>query len=136
MLLLAAATCHADTDPANVPAGIESWLKCFFWLVGGVTALVILWGKLFPKRNPPVEAEFVTKADLENFCQIRHSPLGAQLTRIESRLAESEAKREQADIRHEDRARLIHGRVNRLVPVVYTIAGKMNIHVPSDPEEG
>lgn len=136
VVVLSAATVRAATDPANVPAGIETWLQCFFWLIGAVTALAILWGKLFPKRHPPIEAEFVTKTDLEKFCLARHSPICGQLTRIENSLLDSERKREEADTRQEARSRLLHGRVNRLVPVLYTIAGKLNVHVQSEPEEG
>lgn len=127
-------TARAESDPANVPAGIETWLKCFFWLIGAVTALAVLWSKLFPKRTPPIEAEFVTKNDLEKFCVARHNPMGSQLDRIERKLADTEAKREASDQRHEKRASLLHGRINRLVPVVYQIAGHMKINVPTEPE--
>ncbi len=119
-----------------MPEGVESWLKCFFWLLGGVAAVVHLKNQLMPKRVPTIEAEFVTKADLEKFCQARHAPMGETLSDIMAQLKQAERNRADADVRHEERAKLIHGRINRLVPVIYTMAGTMKISVPLDPEEG
>lgn len=133
--MLIPSTCHAANDPTNLPAGIEEWLKCFFWLVGGVTALSVLWGRLFPKRQPPIEQEFVSKAELEKFCAGRHQPMNEILAEIKNQIRANELKREEADRNHEARSKLIHGRINRLVPVLYTIAGRMKISVPTDPED-
>ena len=122
----------AETDPANIPAGVESWLQCFFWLVGGVTALVVLFKQLFPKRHPPIEAEFVTKNDLEKFCTGRHQPIESILQSIQRDLREAETKRETYEKFHTQRSDEIHGRISRLVPVIYTIAGRLQIKVPEE----
>ena len=136
VLIFAVSPARADVDPTNIPAGAESWLKSFFWLSGSVAGIAISWKQLFPKRQPPIEQEFVSKDDLEKFCASRHQPVGDTLQEIKTQLRGYELKREEADAAHEARAKLIHGRINRLVPVIYTIAGRLNINVTSEPEEG
>ncbi len=129
VLFLVLPTHAADYTP---PVDAGPWLNNLGWFMVIVASGGVLWKQLFPKRQPPIEQEFVSKADLEKFCSARHNPVGESLERIESKLQEIETKREASDRRHEDRAAKLHGRVDRLVPVVYSIAGRMQIQTPEE----
>jgi len=133
VLFLVLPTHAADYTP---PVDAGPWLNNLGWFMVIVASGGVLWKQLFPKRQPPIEQEFVSKADLEKFCASRHQPVGDTLQEIKTQLRGYELKRETADAAHEARAKLIHGRINRLVPVIYTIAGRLNVNVPSEPEEG
>jgi len=132
--ILLPAVCLADVDPSNTPPGFEPWIRNFFWLIGSVTLLTVLWKQLFPKRMPPIESEFVSKDELQQMCALRHTELEKLIARFEDRLSESEIKRQQSDLKHEERAGEIHRRVNRLVPVIFAIAGKLGVVVPNGDE--
>ena len=72
--------------------------------------------------------EFITKRDLDHICMLRHTDIDKSLSRLERRIEELELSRQSADKRHEDRASLIHERVDRLTRVTYAIAGKLGIN--------
>ncbi len=118
----------ADPTTYTPPAAFDSWLANAFYVVALVTSVVILFQKLFPSRKPALEAEFVSRCDLEKYCALRHSPIMEHLGRIEQQMAAYENAREAADAVHEKRAAKIHERVDRLTRVTYQIAGKLGIH--------
>jgi len=116
------------SDSYTPPAAFDTWLANAFYVVALVTAVVILFQKLFPARKPTIDAEFVSKCDLDKWCAIRHSPIMEHLDRIEKQMSLYDSAREAADAIHEKRASKIHERVDRLTRVTYQIAGKLGIH--------
>jgi hypothetical protein len=115
-------------DSYTPPAAFDTWLANAFYVVALVTAVVILFQKLFPTRKPTIESEFVSKTDLDKWCALRHSPIMEHLDRIEKQMSLYDSAREAADAVHEKRASKIHERVDRLTRVTYQIAGKLGIH--------
>jgi hypothetical protein len=128
LLLCALPTSAHAADTYTPPAAFDAWLANAFYVVALVTAVVILFQKLFPTRKPTIESEFVSKCDLEKWCTLRHSPIMEHLDRIEKQMSLYDSAREAADAVHEKRASKIHERVDRLTRVTYQIAGKLGIH--------
>jgi hypothetical protein len=115
----------ADYTP---PAAFDAWLANAFYVVALVTAVVILFQKLWPTRKPTIEAEFISKSDLDRWCLLRHSPIMEHLNRIEASMASFHAASTAANKNHEERSARVHERVDRLTRVTYQIAGKLDIH--------
>lgn len=118
----------ADSDTYTPPAAFDTWLANVFYAVALITAVVILFQKIWPTRKPAIESEFVSKADLDRWCVLRHSPIMDHLNRIELSMANFHAATLTANKNHEERSSKIHERVDRLTRVTYQIAGKLDIH--------
>ena len=115
----------ADYTP---PAAYDSWLANVFYTVALATAVVILFQKIWPKREPTIEREFVSKADLEKWCALRHGGQESDIQALTRRFESAELSRVKAERIHEERAAKLHERVDRLTRVTYSIAGKLGIN--------
>jgi hypothetical protein len=115
-------------DTYTPPVAFDTWLACAFYVVALVTAVVILFQKLWPTRKPTIESEFISKTDLDRWCVLRHSPIMEHLNRIEASMASFHAATLAANKNHEERSARVHERVDRLTRVTYQIAGKLDIH--------
>src|SRR5882762_8406660 len=96
------------------PAGaIETWLLC----AAAVTSLVVLAMKLFV-RKPPIEAEFVSKAEFRTFRESVERELNGLRDKIDARFLTLGEKIEDMKtellIAGERRGGSIHRRINEL----------------------
>ncbi len=117
----------ASAGESTPPPGASEWLAIFAWLVGiaaGITLLVQRW---FPRRSPPIEldVERAIKACREQ-CDRRHE---AERTRIEARQEAAEKHTRELEQLNEERARRIHERLEKIIPVLYRIAGKLEVSI-------
>jgi hypothetical protein len=125
-ILFCAPLAHAaDYTP---PAAYDSWLANVFYSVALATAGVILFQKIWPKREPTIEREFVSKADLEKWCALRHGGQENAIQSLTHRFESAEISRVKAERVHEERAAKLHERVDRLTRVTYSIAGALGVN--------
>ena len=115
----------ADYTP---PPAYDSWLANVFYSVALLTAVVVLFQKLWPRRQPSVETEFVSKTDLEKWCKLRHDGQESDIQALTRRFETAEVSRVKAERVHEERAAKLHERVDRLTRVTYSIAGKLGVN--------
>ena len=124
---LLAPAVHAG-DQYTPPPSFDNWLACTFYACGAFAAVAVAIRQIFPKRVPSIDQEFVTKAEFEHHCAERHCKLEKDLDAVRTSITSSETKREEADVRHEERSSNIHKRVDVLTKLTYRIAGKLNVN--------
>lgn len=110
------------------PPSYDSWLANCFYSVALLTAVVVLFQKLWPRRQPSVESEFVAKSDLEKWCKLRHDGQLSDIQALTRRFDAAEINRAKDARHHEERAAKLHERVDRLTRVTYSIAGKLDVN--------
>ena len=138
--LLFAAPASAATSEYTPPPAFDSWLANLFYASGLLTCLVALWKMLFPVRKPVLEAEFVTKADLEKHCAARHgeidlfrlevrTQIGGVNQRIEAMRLELSSAIERHNVIDEDRAKDMHKRINPISEEATALRRSLDNHL-------
>ena len=133
--LLPLAALAADATP---PPAFGEWLANAFYAIGLVTAAVVLFQRLWPRRQPPVDVDLeavrarIDKvvAHCRDTCRAEYA---AMLAKVEERIAavEADVKVQTAALNEagEARCRRIHERLEPLIRTTYRIAGKLDVPV-------
>jgi len=117
ILLLACMPSAAWAQGSSTPpAGLSPWLAVAVWCLGALLLILNIWHHLFPRRVPAIESEFATKQEL---CACR----AAQQHTIDALARSIETLRDVS----EERTIATHRRVDRMVIVLYRIAGKLDV---------
>ena len=114
-------------DQYTPPPTFDGFLASLAYGAVTLAAVAVAIRQIFPKRQPSIEQEFVTKSDFEKHCNERHCKLEKDMDEIKKSIASSESKREAADRIHEERSSNIHRRVDVTTKLLYRIAGKLDV---------
>jgi hypothetical protein len=125
VLLLMPPPCLAgDGTP---PPGASEWLAVLAWLVGIAAGLTLLVQRWFPKRTPPIESDI--NAAVLACRRERQQHTAQESQRLEARLEQAEKRWREIEQASEERSRRLHERLERIIPVLYRIAGKLEVPI-------
>ncbi len=141
LLCISLFACNASAgETYTPPPAFDSWLANAFYAVALLTAVVVLIQRIFPTRKPAIEAEFVSKADLEKHCSSRHGELDlfrldirSQIAGVAERIEKMRLELSTAIASHnvvdEDRVKDLHQRLNPFTEETAALRRSMDNHL-------
>ena len=122
----------AETSQYTPPPGFADWLQSAFYLLGIITAGVVLYKQLRPK---PSQHMHVANQPVEVKGHVEYTPLATHKefkTEVEIRLAamskaSSEGRQKIYDLIRDENKR-VHDRITELVRAVARVEGKIEHH--------
>ena len=130
----------AAGDTYTPPPTFDPWLANCFYAVALITALVVLVKQVFPKRTPPIEAEFITKQEHNEHCAQHHERFSEwrNENRIQAAqtIASIEALRKDlfkaladGNAKSETRVSDVHDRINPLAESIAAVRSTVENHL-------